>query len=69
MSLPRAPEKYEQRWATEVLRQLDQRDLATFNKGSDIELGQDERIIMRSPNGTRWAIAVDDAGVLFTTAL
>lgn len=69
MSLPRAPEKYEQRWATEVLRQLDQRALTNFSKGSDIELGQDERIIMRSPNGTRWAIAVDDAGVIFTTAL
>ena len=69
MSLPRAPERYEQRWATEVLRQLDQQTLNTHLRGADVELGPNERIIMRSPNGTRWAITVDDAGAISAAAL
>lgn len=69
MSLPRAPDKYEQRWATEVLRQLDLQTLNTHLRGADVELGPNERVIVRSPNGMRWAITVNDAGVISAAGL
>lgn len=69
MSLPRPPDRYEQRWAAEVTRQLDQQYAMTHRRGTDVELGQNERVIVRSPNGVRWALSVDDAGIISATAL
>ena len=69
MTLPRPPEKYETRWATEQSRQLDVQWDQTHRRGADVELGQNERLIMRSPNGVRWSITVSDSGILSATSL
>lgn len=37
-------------------------------KGEDIELTRD-RLILHSPDGTRWALSVDNAGVVSASAL
>ena len=41
---------------------------STHQKTRDIEVGAG-RVIIRSPNGTRYAITVSNAGVLGATAL
>jgi hypothetical protein len=69
MSLPRPAERYDQRWAAENNRQLEQKLAMTHRKGADVELGQDERLILRSPNGTRWSITVSNAGAITATAI
>lgn len=33
------------------------------------EVTSDGAVVLKSPNGTRWKIAVDDSGNLTTTAL
>jgi hypothetical protein len=38
-------------------------------KGQDIELASGERLILRSPNGSRWSLGVTDAGDPDFTAL
>jgi hypothetical protein len=52
-----------------VLRQLDATARVNHRKGTDVELGVDERVILRSPDGNRWALAVNNAGALVTTLL
>jgi len=42
-------------------------DMRNFKKGQDIQPGT-ERIILLSPDGTAYAIVVDNAGVLSTVA-
>lgn len=69
MSLPRPAERYDPRWAAEQTRQLEQQWATTHKRGTDVELGIGERVIMRSPDGTRWALTVSNTGALVTTAL
>ena len=49
----------------ESFRILERMDNNNFKKNQDLEIGQN-RIILMSPNGTRYAIVVDNAGVLST---
>lgn len=49
----------------EMVRQIDR---STHKKGEDIEVG-DGRIIIRSPNGARWAVTIDNAGVITALAV
>jgi hypothetical protein len=51
-----------------VNQALESNDLSNRKKGADIELLAD-RLILRSPDGARWAITVDNAGVVGATAL
>jgi hypothetical protein len=68
MSLPYAPSAYSQSdentARAEMQRELDRR----HRRGIDIELASD-RLILRSPNGSRFALAVSNAGVLSAVAL
>lgn len=47
---------------------VEQEDARNVKKGQDIQLA-DERIILRSPNGTAYAIVVSNAGALSTVAV
>jgi len=47
---------------------LEQADTMNHKKGVDLEL-VNERLILRSPNGTRYAVTVTDLGVLEATAI
>lgn len=68
MSLPRPPDRYDPRWAAELKRELDRQQQGVHKKGQDIEVGE-ARLILTSPNGTRYEVKVDNAGVLSATAL
>ena len=48
---------------------LEREDTRNHKKGAHVELGQGEELILRSPDGTRWAVRVSDAGALSATAL
>jgi hypothetical protein len=54
----------EQRFRDETKRELDRRLVV----GRDIEVGQG-RVILISPNGTRYALTVSNAGVLSAVAV
>lgn len=54
---------------TEMSRIIIAEDERNFKKGRDVELARGERLILRSPNGSRWVIAVDNTGTLGATAL
>jgi hypothetical protein len=48
---------------------LEQADRANFKKFEDIDLANNERLILVSPNGTRYSVTVDNSGNLGTTAI
>jgi len=47
---------------------LEQADRENHKQGRDVELGQGERVIMRSADGTRWALVVNNDGTLTASA-
>lgn len=48
---------------------LEQADLQNHKRLADLEIVAPQRLILRSPNGTRWKIEVDNAGVLTASTL
>lgn len=52
----------------ESFRILERMDGNNFKKNQDLEIGQN-RIILMSPNGTRYAIVVNNAGTLSTVVV
>ena len=48
---------------------LEQADIQNLKRQADIEIVDPQRLILRSPNGTRYVISVSNAGVLSATAL
>jgi hypothetical protein len=65
MSVPRPPERYDPRWASEVKREVDNVNQRAHKREQDIEVGG-ARVILTSPNGTRYALTIDNAGALST---
>lgn len=68
MKLPLAPDKYDRADQTRTRSALEQADNGTRKKGADVELVT-ERLILHSPNGTRYKIVVSDLGALSAVAL
>lgn len=68
MILPQQPRDYSVVVERERNRSMQKADLANRKKSEDIEVG-DERLILTSPDGTRYSLTVDNAGTLSTTAL
>lgn len=66
MSAPRPPAGYDARWAAEVKRDIERRDAQNHKRGRDVEIGE-ARLILTSPNGTRFSITVDNSGVITAT--
>jgi len=67
MSLPRAPQTYRSGEENQFRAELG-RELARSRKvGQDIELSTD-RLILKSPDGTRYALVVANGGTLSTEA-
>lgn len=64
MKLPRQTDRN----LTEMVRQIEQADATNYKRDRDLEIG-DNRVILTSPNGSRYALTVDNAGVIGTTAL
>lgn len=67
--LPNPPLQYEPSAESQRNQLIEQADNMNHKRGADVELGREERIIMRSPDGSRWAISVSNAGALEVTAL
>ena len=69
MILPNPPGTYMQAYFAPVLQQIARLLTTSYQKGSDVELNADQRLIIVSPNGTRYEIVVDNSGVLSASAL
>lgn len=69
MILPNPPGTYLQSYFAPILQQIAKLLTTSYQKNQDVELNSDQRLIIVSPNGTRYQIEVDNAGTLSTTAL
>lgn len=68
MKLPLPAQVYSRQGEIERNRTLEQADRWNHKRGRDVEIGE-TRLILTSPNGTRYSITVDNAGVISATAL
>jgi len=66
--LPQPPRAYDMRNEAETRAAIMRLFAAFFRRGADIELVT-ERIVLRSPNGARFALIVADNGALGTEPL
>lgn len=64
MKLPRSDDHT----ITEISRQVELADRMNYKRDRDLEIGQN-RVILTSPNGSRYAIMVSDLGVLTAVAV
>tara|TARA_R100000773_G_C4140818_1_gene67287 strand:+ start:268 stop:477 length:210 start_codon:yes stop_codon:yes gene_type:complete len=69
MILQPSPEIYDASYENEKNRTLEAEDLLNRKKRQDLEIVSNERLILSSPNGTRYKISVDNSGVLSATAI
>ena len=69
MILPNPPGTYLQAYFAPVLQQIARLLTTSYQKGSDVELNADQRLIIVSPNGTRYEIVVDNSGTLSTSTV
>jgi hypothetical protein len=69
MILPNPPGTYLQSYFSPILQQIAKLLTTSYQKGSDVELNADQRLIIVSPNGTRYEIVVDNSGVLSASAI
>jgi len=68
MRLPNATEKYDSTTINQMNLLIEQADELNHKKNQDVEVGA-ARLILKSPNGTRYSITVDNAGTLGATAI
>ncbi|MFZ9079670.1 MAG: hypothetical protein ACO23H_14130 [Alphaproteobacteria bacterium] len=68
MILPTAPEVYDPIDTNKINLLIEQADGLNHKKNQDVEVGA-ARLILKSPNGTRYSITVDNSGNLGATAL
>jgi len=69
MKLPLSPAAYSQSNEAAARQAIEAADRDNFKKGQEVELARGERLILRSPNGSRFAVTVDNAGNLSTSPL
>lgn len=69
VTLPRPASTYNVQDQSETRLAIEQALQRALVAGEDHELARGERIILRSPDGSRFALAVDNSGVLSATAL
>ena len=68
MSLPLPPPTYSQGEEAQTRSQIQQRLDEKLNRFGDVELQKDQRLIMQSPDGSRWSITVNNLGMVTATA-
>jgi len=69
MRLPVPSNVYDTRTESQRNLLLEQADYQNRKKNQDLEIAGAERLILSSPNGTRYSITVTNAGVLQATAI
>jgi hypothetical protein len=68
MRLPQAPLAYDRSDQTQTRSLIEQAFEQALRRGQDVEVAGG-RLILQSPDGSRFAIAVSNAGTLSATAL
>ena len=68
MKLPTAAQSYDLRDQAQMRNLLERADVQNMKRGQDIEVSS-ARLILTSPNGSRYSVTVDNSGNLSTTAL
>ena len=68
MILPSAPERYSDIDTNKMNLLIEQADQLNHKKNQDVEVGA-ARLILKSPNGTRYSITIDNSGNVGATAL
>jgi len=68
MILPNATDKYDPKQINQMNLLIEQADQLNHKRNQDVEVG-DARLILKSPNGTRYSITVDNSGNLGATAI
>lgn len=68
MKLPIAPTGYSAADQRELRRTLEVEDAGNHKRNRDVEIGVG-RLILTSPNGTRYSITVSNAGVISAVAV
>ena len=69
MIIQPSPEIYDASYENEKNRTLEAEDLLNRKKRQDLEIVSNERLILSSPNGTRYKISVSNSGTLTATAI
>lgn len=69
ISLPNPSPRYEQQWANALRDEIERAFKQVYARREHLELVEPQQLILRSPDGTRWALGVDNAGVTVWTAL
>ena len=67
MILPNPPGTYLQSYFAPILQQIARLLTTSYQKGSDVELNADQRLIIVAPNGNRYQIKTDNSGNLSTS--
>jgi hypothetical protein len=68
VNLPSPAKVYDPSDQAQTRAAIRQADGENFKRGRDVEIG-DGRLILTSPNGTRWNITIDNTGALIRTSL
>jgi hypothetical protein len=68
MILPAVTTDYNQRNISQMNLAIEQADSLNHKKNQDVEIGA-ARLVIKSPNGTRYSITVDNSGNVGATAL
>ena len=68
MKLPNPAGAYNPRMEIERNRQIEQADAQNRKQGRDVEIGNN-KLVLRSPDGSRWQITVSNTGTISATAL
>tara|TARA_B100002052_G_C15850669_1_gene584877 strand:+ start:973 stop:1182 length:210 start_codon:yes stop_codon:yes gene_type:complete len=69
MILQAPPQEYDLIFEIERNREIEAEDLLNRKKQQDVEISGNERLILSSPNGTRFQITVSNSGTLTATAI
>ena len=68
MKLPTPQAQYTPRVEIERNRQIEASDRQNRKEGRDVDVGSN-KLILKSPDGTRWQISVNDSGTITAIAL
>ena len=69
LHLPEPREEYDRQALIFNNIAMEEADRSNFKHFVDIDLANNERLIIRSADGTRWIVTVSDAGVVGTTEI
>jgi hypothetical protein len=69
MNLPLPPDRYDRSYMSRLLMELNKREINTRKNDTDVEIAGAQRLILSSPDGTRWSITVSNAGAISATSI